>query len=184
MKKVFIIHGFEGMPNGGWRPWLMSELEKIGVYTCALPMPMPEKPVESEWVAELSRHILPGTSDDYFLVGHSLGAPAILRYLESASPDVRIKGAVLTASPLDDVGIAGIKDFFKMPFDFEAIKQRASRFAVIHGDNDDVVPVEHAKKLARELDAELILVSGGGHLTGSDGWYQLPQVLEALREMF
>ena len=28
MKKVFIIQGFRGAPNGGWKPWLMVELEK------------------------------------------------------------------------------------------------------------------------------------------------------------
>jgi len=45
MKKVFIIHGFEGEPNGGWRPWLMRELAKFDVYASALPMPTPEKPI-------------------------------------------------------------------------------------------------------------------------------------------
>ena len=184
MKKVFIIHGFEGMPNGGWRPWLMSELEKLGVYACSLSMPTPEKPIESEWVAEISRHILPESPDDYYLVGHSLGAPVILRYLESAAPEIQIRGAVLTASPLDNVGIEGIKDFFKTPFDFQTIKKKSSHFAVIHGDDDDVVPVGHAEMMAEELDAELVIVPSGGHLTGSDGWYQLPQALESLRKMF
>jgi predicted alpha/beta hydrolase family esterase len=184
MKKVFIVHGFEGMPNGGWRPWLMAELEKLGVYACALSMPTPEKPVEAEWVAEISRHIPTESPDEYYLVGHSLGTPAILRYLENANPKIRLKGAVLTASPLDNVGVEGISDFFKTSFDFETIKQRAACFAVIHGDNDDVVPLGHAKTLAGELDANLVIVPEGGHLTGSDGWYQLPQVLEALRRIF
>jgi len=45
MKKVFIIHGFEGSPNGGWRPWLMAELEQHDVYACALSMPNPDNPL-------------------------------------------------------------------------------------------------------------------------------------------
>ena len=44
MKKVFIVHGFEGEPNGGWRPWLMGELAKKDIYACALPMPIPSSP--------------------------------------------------------------------------------------------------------------------------------------------
>ncbi|MBI4599005.1 alpha/beta hydrolase, partial [Candidatus Uhrbacteria bacterium] len=82
MKKVFIIHGFEGSPNGGWRPWLMAELEKQEIYACALSMPMPENPVCDEWVGEISRHIERNSDDKIYLVGHSLGVPAILRYLE------------------------------------------------------------------------------------------------------
>jgi predicted alpha/beta hydrolase family esterase len=48
MKKVFIIHGFEGSPNGAWRPWLMAELEKEDMYCCALAMPSPDAPLCNE----------------------------------------------------------------------------------------------------------------------------------------
>jgi hypothetical protein len=34
MKKVFIIHGFQGKPNGGWRPWLEGELALLDIYAC------------------------------------------------------------------------------------------------------------------------------------------------------
>jgi esterase/lipase len=30
MKKVFIIHGWDGYPEEGWFPWLKKELEKKG----------------------------------------------------------------------------------------------------------------------------------------------------------
>jgi predicted alpha/beta hydrolase family esterase len=84
MKKVFLIHGFGSNPNGGWRPWLMGELTKQEVYICALSMPAPENPVCVERVDEISKHIERNTNDEIYLVGHSLGTPAILRYLESA----------------------------------------------------------------------------------------------------
>ena len=73
MKKVFIIHGFEGSPNGGWRPWLMGELEKHDIYACALSMPNPENPVCPEWIAEISRHVDQNNNDEVYLIGHSLG---------------------------------------------------------------------------------------------------------------
>ncbi len=72
MKKVFIIHGFEGSPNGGWRPWIMAELEKKDIYACALSMPDPENPLCSEWVAEIQRHVQRNKGDEIYLVGHSL----------------------------------------------------------------------------------------------------------------
>lgn len=30
MKKAILIHGWEGYPEEGWRPWLKGELEKHG----------------------------------------------------------------------------------------------------------------------------------------------------------
>jgi len=82
MKKVFIVHGFGGEPNGGWRPWLMGELAKKDIYACALPMPTPEEPKKEEWVKAITDAIkIP--NEEIFLVGHSLGVPAILHYLEN-----------------------------------------------------------------------------------------------------
>lgn len=183
MKKVLIIHGFEGMPNGGWRPWLMGELEKLDVYACALPMPAPDKPVLSEWVGEIARQIPAGSRDEFFLVGHSLGVPAILRYLEQSPHGAKIEGALLVSGFTSDVGIKEIVSFVEAPFDFATIKKKAGRFAVIHGSEDDYVPLEFAESLARDLGVELTVIPGAGHFTGSEGWKQFPLALEALRHM-
>lgn len=83
MKKVFIVHGFQGSPNGGWRPWLMAELEKIEVYACALSMPTPEILFALNGLQKLLA-CERNKNDEIYLVGHSLGVPAIMRYLESA----------------------------------------------------------------------------------------------------
>lgn len=181
MKKVFIIHGLQGSPNGGWRPWLMAELEKMDVYACALAMPDPDKPVCDDWVGELARHIEPDGSDDIYLVGHSLGVPAILHYLEGSTP---IAGSVLVSGPCKSLDVEEIEGFLGNKFDYEAIRKNCSQFAVIHGDNDHLVPLLHARELTRELGAELTWVKNGGHLNGGSGWNALPQCLEALEKMF
>lgn len=181
MKKVFIAHGFESRPNGGWRPWLMGELEKIDVYACALPMPTPENPVCSEWVEEISRQVKRNESDEIHLVGHSLGVPAILRYLESTQ--TRIAGAVLVSGPCERNDNRKIDSFLGKPFDYGSIKSKAGRFVIIQGDNDPNVPMSNAETLSKELDGKLIVIPNGGHLNGASGWYQLPQCLNALKEM-
>ncbi len=183
MKKVFIIHGFEGSPNGGWRPWLMAELEKLDVYACALAMPDPELPICSEWVEEIARHVEKNKKAEIYLVGHSLGVPAIFRYLERALPDINIAGAVLVSGPAKKNTNSKITNFLETPFDFQKIKQNCSRFTVIQGEDDSVVPQEDAQFLSQEL-GELILIPNGGHLNGSSGWFSLPQALEALTKMF
>lgn len=183
MKKVFIVHGFEGSPNGGWRPWLMSELQKRDIYACALSMPSPDAPVLGEWVGEIARQVERNGKDEIYLVGHSLGVPAILRYLESDRSARALAGAVLVAGPCEPVDNEKISDFLAAPFDLELIRSRIGQRAVIHGDNDRVVPLAQARKLARALDTRPIVIKNGGHLNGSSGWYALPECLEELLRM-
>ncbi len=55
--KVFIIHGFEGHPNGGWRPWLMGELEKQEICCASLIMKSPDTPKVNEWIKEIDYNV-------------------------------------------------------------------------------------------------------------------------------
>jgi len=183
MKKVFVVHGFKGSPNGGWRPWLMAELEKQGIYACALSMPSSESPICAEWVGEISRHVERNRNDEIYLVGHSLGTPAILRYLESAPVGFAIAGAVLVSGPIEKTENRKIDNFLDKPFDYENIKSKVKKFAIIHGDNDPNVSLNNAEILSKELKGELIVVKNGGHLSGHDGYFSLPQCLDALVRM-
>ena len=183
MKKVFIIHGFDGSPNGGWRPWLMGELEKTDVYACALAMPDPANPICDEWVDEVARHVNRDKNDEMYLVGHSLGVPTILRYLEQLKT-ITIQGAVLVSGSSEKNNNRKMDSFLERSFDFPIIKSKAKQFCIIHGDNDPNVPLSNAEFLADKLEGDLIVVPNGGHLNGSSGWLTLPQVLEALQKMF
>jgi predicted alpha/beta hydrolase family esterase len=182
MKKVFIIHGFQGSPNGGWRPWLMAELEKQNIYACALSMPNPDKPVPAEWVKEISRHVERNKKDQIYLIGHSLGVPAILRYVGNKKVQ-KVEGIILVSGPIFKAPKKKFGRFLNKPFDFKTIKSKAKNIVVIHGDNDPRVPLEEGKTLAKELKAKLIVIKNGGHLNGSSGWTSLPQCLEALNKM-
>ncbi len=163
----------------------MVELEKLDIYACALAMPNPEDPLCVEWVKEISRHIERNPENEIYLVGHSLGVPAILHCLEDL-PDGSpiILGAVLVSGPSEKNENRKIENFLNKPFDFSAIKSRVKKFVIIHGDNDPNVPPSNAKTLSDELDGELIIVPNGGHLNGSSGWTTLPQCLDALNRMF
>lgn len=184
MKKVFIVHGFRTKPNAGWRSWLMSELSTLGIFACALAMPSPDSPQCGEWVKEIARYVERDKGDEIYLVGHSLGVPTILRYLETVPKNLKISGAVLVSGPCEKFGAEKTDNFFNKDFNFELIKSKSNKFVVIHGDNDTNVPLSNAKNISKELGAELIIVKNGGHLNGSSGWHKLPQVLNALNKMF
>jgi uncharacterized protein len=160
----------------------MAELEKQDMYACALAMPTPDQPICKQWVEEISRHIEVSTNDEVYLVGHSLGGPAILRYLESEQGKL-VAGAVLVSAPARKTINRSIDDFLEEEFDFAAIRSLCREFSVIHGDNDPNVPLDNAEYLADKLGAELVVVEGGGHLNGSAGWFELPQCLVALHRM-
>lgn len=184
MKKIFLVHGFQGAPNGGWRPWLMGELAAVDAYACALSMPTPETPEVDAWVAEIARYAERDAQDELYLVGHSLGVPAILRFLERAPERFRLAGAVLVSGPVEPVGDkASINAFLQPPFDFEAIRSKIGTACVIHGDDDPLVPVRHAEILAQNISAELVIVPNGGHLNRYGGWTTLPQAKTALLAM-
>lgn len=185
MKKVFIVHGFEGRPNNNWFPWLMEELSKESIYACALPMPSPSEPFKNEWV-EMMTYVIKDPSQEIFLVGHSLGVLAILLYLQTLNIKSKIGGAVLVSGPITRIekeGYDSVNKFLDQDFDFNYLKSVCQNFTIIHGDNDPNVPFSDALYLKEKLGANLISIPEGGHLNGSDGFYKLPEVLESVTSM-
>jgi predicted alpha/beta hydrolase family esterase len=178
MQKVYIIHGYKGVPNGGWRPWLMGELNKKDIFACVLEMPTPNTPVKREWVKTI-RDIVKEQTSEVYLVGHSLGVRAILSYLETV--DSPIAGAVLVSgryySASDNPSLSS---FYEEPIDISKIKSLSKNFVVIHGDNDPHTPLSDAERFAKEIDAEFIVIADGKHLSGHDGFDKFPEVRDVL----
>lgn len=181
-KKVFIIQGFEGKPNGAWKSWLMVELDRHDIYACSLAMPHSDAPILSDWLDEVKRHVDMYPNDDIYLVGHSIGGVTILRYFEKYnSPNV--KGVCLCATRSEKLVESKLPTFFDQDFDFDAIRKNIPTTVVIHGNDDPVVPTENAERTAKELEAKLVWVPNGKHLNGSAGIMELPECLNALLEM-
>lgn len=181
-----MIHGFNGEPNGGWRPWLMGELFKYNnTYACALPMPSPSSPIKEEWVNTISQAV-GNSSEEIFLVGHSLGVPAILRYLEKLPEGSKIGGVVLVSVVRNNISGEKYKlvnKFLEGSFNFGYIKKVCENFVVIHGSNDTNVSFTDAELLSGKLSCELISIPNGGHLNSSAGCFKLPEVLDSLLKM-
>ena len=55
MKRVVIIHGYQGEPMRGFRPWLKKELEARGFDVSMPAMPKPDAPDSDEWVAAIKK---------------------------------------------------------------------------------------------------------------------------------
>ena len=93
MKRVFLIHGWEGRPDNHWFPYLTLELKANGFDVSAPQMPHAAEPKVAEWLAFLKDYVGKPDEETYF-VGHSLGCITIARYLaelSSYSPSLRLQ---------------------------------------------------------------------------------------------
>lgn len=187
VKRAFIIHGWDGYPEEGWFPWLKRELEARGFHVEVPAMPEPRKPAIPAWVSFFRERV--GISDEQtFLVGHSIGAQAILRYLETLGNFERVGNVVFVAGWITLASAAyeqegdeeTAKPWLETPIDWVKVKTRARNFTAIFSDDDPFVPLADAEVFRQHLNAEIIIESGKGHFSGSDGVTELPSALHAI----
>lgn len=190
MKRVFVVHGWDGSPSEGWFPWLKAELEKRG-YAVAVPaMPHPEKPTIEDWVNTLAGAVGKADTQTYF-VGHSIGCQTILRYLASLPKGSTVGGAVFVVGwfTLSDI-LAEEEKVIAKPWlegaiDDVKIRAALKRSSAIFSDTDTWVPIENKKSFEDKVGSATFTISssGQGHFSGSDGVVELPKALELLLEM-
>lgn len=183
MKRVFVIHGWEGYPEGGWRPWLKNKLEEKGFDVTVPAMPDTANPTFNKWIPFLKNLVGKPDKDCYF-VGHSLGCITILRYLESLKQNQKVGGVILVAGFGEDLDYKGYKgeltSFYEKPIDFEKIKKASKKFIAIHSTDDPYVDIKNNKLFVEKLGAESIIMDNMKHFSGDDGIMKLPIVLEKL----
>jgi hypothetical protein len=190
MKKVFIIHGWDGRPDEGCFPWLKEQLEKEGFEVHTPAMPKPLRPQIGSWTSFLEEQI--GVPDgDTILVGHSMGAQTILRYLGSLPNGIAIGGAVLLAPWIhlteasyeteEDREIA--KPWLETPIAWEKIKSDCPKCIAIFSDDDPLVPLSDAEIFKKNLGATIVIEHNKEHFSGSTGIKELPSLLAAVLEL-
>ena len=175
--KVFIFHCWGGKARDCWRGHLADELRKKDVEVVAPDFPNSMNPQLKEWLAEVRKNV-PKFNSEWVLVSHSLGGPAILRLLETFTPDEKVKAVFLVAAFANDLGIPEISNFVDKGFNWEKIRKGADKFTVINSDNDPFIELSEGKRIANLLGAELIVENGAGHINEGAGFTKYPRILE------
>lgn len=168
MKRVLIIHGWQSNSEEHWYQEEKNILESKGYEVSVPDMPNSNFPKQQEWV-KVIEDFKPTEND--VLIGHSLGVPTILRYLEDATGRVdKVFLFAGFASPLKlDVEDGEYPDsFVTKSFDWDAIKIKANNIYVINQRNDEWVPKEKGIEIADKLKEEIILVDGTNHFDTMD----------------
>lgn len=182
MKHAILVHGFQGKPMAGWRPWMRRELEARGWKVSVPAMPTPDKPRLEEWVAVIEKEVGKG-GNGCFLIGHSLGCIAILRYLEVCKEDVA--GTLLVAGFVEKLGdgFEAIDNFVSAPLDAKKVAAACPKIFAIFSDNDPYVPLSQERVMRERLGANTKILHARGHFSSSEGTTELPEALDALLGM-
>lgn len=180
VRRVVVVHGYDAAPDSHWFPWLRESLEADGVRTELAELPEPSFPEAGAWLEAVGEAV--GTPDEHtHLVAHSLGCVTVLRHLARLPQPWTLGGIVLVAGftgPLESTPL--LDGFLAEDVDLSAVRANARRRLVLRSDDDPTVPAAATEELAARLGAELRVVPGAGHFTGSDGVSRLPAVLGAL----
>lgn len=181
MKRVIVVHCWDGNPEYCWYPWLKQELEKEGVNVVIPAMPETGLPKQSLWVPLLAE-IVGKPDQETILVGHSIGCVTIMRYLETLGETEKIGGAVFVAGFTTDLGFEEIHNFFETPIDFAEIRTHLPQLVAIHSDDDPYVDVKYADVLSEELGAQKVVLQGKRHFSGSVDGEESCTILPEVRE--
>lgn len=197
-ERVVIVHGYGAIPTDHWLPWLSRAVPVAE----AVELPDPLSPEAASWVFSVTEAI-GSLSPTTAVVTHSLGGLTALLAIQrlvkrnavqardrgSASNDARL-GAFIAVAPfaselplsgddgVDQFLLSNFSNFIANdPFSNPRVFGRAT---VIHSDNDPIVPSDLSEKFAARIGARTVTVHGAGHFLTSDGFTELPEVLEAL----
>ena len=188
MKRLFIVHGWEGSSQEPMLVWLATEGKRLGFETTVLDMPNPASPTIDAWVKYLESVVI-YPDENTFFIGHSLGCQTIFRYLQS--PEITEAGGVICIAPWlilanmntdEEKTIA--RPWLENPINFSQIKKVVKKISIIFSDNDPFVPlVENKGLFVVKLDPTIIVEQGKGHFAESDGVTELPIAIEELKKM-
>ncbi|MFA6973383.1 MAG: alpha/beta hydrolase [Parcubacteria group bacterium] len=187
MKRAIIVHCWEGYPEYCWYPYVKKELEVRGFQVTVPSMPETELPKMRKWVPHL-QEAAGAPDEELYLIGHSIGCAAILRYLETLGEDQKIGGVVLVAGFTGDIGYDEVKNFFETSFDFAKIKSKIKNgFVAIQSDDDPYVNLKYADIFRKELGAEIIIKHNAKHFSGAiegeDACLELPEVVASVEKL-
>lgn len=168
MKQVLIIHGGDSFntydeflkdliespldyerlkPYAGWKEWIVNELNDVDLLMPRFPNA--QNAQFSEWSIYFEK-ILPFLGGDVILIGHSLGAMFLAKYLHEKPLSNPVRKLVLIAGGYDE-DTEGYGSFrIKSATD---LKKSADEIHLLHSEDDPVVPYDALDKYAKDVPA-------------------------------
>ncbi len=185
MLRAVIARDPQEKPCYSWYPWTKTQLGEHGFDVQEPAMPETKPPNLRPWVQTLAETI--GRPDnELYLIGHSLGCMAVLRYLEVLRKGPNVGGVVLVAGLTDTLSIAELFAFLEAPVDVATVRSRITQGAIILNSANDPYGLQHyGKKLKDEVAGESVVLSRlpSGPANNSESYMHLPAVMAAVRKL-
>jgi uncharacterized protein len=150
-KPVLFIHGGGEGAYEEDRNLALSLQDALGTaYDVQVPkMPNEDRPVYEAWRERITKE-LDALEGEVILVGHSLGASVMLKYLSEGEVEKPVAGLFLVASPYwgaEDWEV----DEYALREDFASKIPKEMLVFLYHSRDDEVVPFAHAALYAEKL---------------------------------
>ena len=179
MKEVLFIHsaGPQG-PHEGSDYLVKYLVDALGPgYRISSPhMPDPENPHYVNWKAKLKKE-LASIDDDLILVGHSLGASVLLKYLSEETLTQPVAGLFLIGAVYWGKEDWKVKEY-ALKRNFPSKLPPIGRLFFYHSTDDEVVPISHVRYFAEDLPNAVVReFDHRGHLFGRG----LPELVEDIK---
>ena len=164
-----------------WKQWVKAELGEEYYFDMPL-MPNKENAKYDEWKIWFERH-LDVVEESVLLVGLSLGAQFLAKYLIENDVKVDIEGLFLLAGPcgyFDDPDGMDCASFAFDQTDLHKIQDKVGKITIMHSKDDFVVPYDHALKYKEALpEAELVTFTDKNHFLVEE----LPELVEKIKSL-
>lgn len=176
-----VLHGTGATHESNWFPWLKSELESHGHSVWVPDLPNSDTPNATAW----TDYLIDSEYDfnDTTIIGHSAGAVEIQALLQTLPSETVLNTAILVGAFRGDLNWESLIGM-DVPFDYDAIKQHAKQFLVVHSDDDPNCPLEGAELIGQLLGAEFVLFPNMGHFSMvQDARFKaFPELLDLIQE--
>ncbi len=189
MKKIYLVHCWDGTSSDGWYPWISEKLNNDNIEVIKFDMPNTANPTIEEWVETLNSKVDMLGNKTYF-IGHSIGCQTIMRYLETK--EITKIGGILFVAPWLDLLPQAIEDdesyntaqpWLNTPINFDKIKKFTNNITCIFSDDDYFVSLEQEKEFKDKLNSKTIIIKNKGHISQDDNVYELQEILDLSKEM-
>ncbi len=177
--RVILVHGFNASPEMNFHPWLAGQLRSRGFEVVVPELPLSTKDeLDLPVIVERMKEQVGFLKSTDILLGHSLGAFAILQYLEAVEMTETPRAVVLVGAPWK-VSRPELRQLFLADLDADVLMWKAREFVVVHSKDDEMVPFEHGEKMAKRFKARLVSPENDGHFMGEE----YPVLVETIQKI-
>lgn len=184
MKKVLLLHGYNGIPP--IFHWLKQELEDMG-YIIIMPNLPPQEGVRyGIWKKEFDK-IQEDLKGEMIVVAHSGGNPFIIKYLKENNLDIKLYiglagfSDIYTTEGRKDLDEA-VKSIVPTREEIDNFKNNVKMRYCIYSDNDHIVPLQILKKHVENVKGRGYMIPNIGHMGRKSNLQTIPKVIEIIEE--